>query len=77
MNDAEILFERVEPPSPEAAVVEVKDPDFDLLLNLAGEDISLWEHVCVGDDVNVYQKVTANSPVLLLKTIAHIENAGP
>jgi hypothetical protein len=77
LDEVEIQYDRVEPPSPEAAITEPKDADFELLLNLANEDISLWEHVCVSDDINVYQKVTANSPVLLLKTISHIETANP
>ena len=53
------------------------DPDFEQIINIAREDLSSWDNTCSGDNVNVYKKMTGDSPIMLLRTIAHIQNIPP
>jgi len=44
------------------------------LIEVIKEDVSLWEKACTGDNITVYRKKAENSPVVLLKAHATLEN---
>ena len=58
----------------EEHVSSCTDPDFLRLISVAEEDISSWEKACSGDNITVYKKAMADSPIVLLKAYATIEN---
>ena len=44
---------------------------------MAAEDVSSWDRAGSGDNVSVYKKMTEDSPIVLLKAYALIENVTP
>jgi hypothetical protein len=53
------------------------DPDFYNLMLYAYDDVSSWERVLNADSISVYQKITENSPTVMIKTMALIEGIAP
>lgn len=45
--------------------------------DIADDDVKNWDKVCSGDGVSIYKKMTDDSPVVLLKVYAFIDNAPP
>ena len=46
-------------------------------MKVAAEDVSSWDQAGSGDNVHVYKKMTENSPLVMLKAYALIENFTP
>jgi len=50
------------------------DPDFERLFAIQKESVSNWELTCESSIVNIYRKLTKESPIVMLKGYAKLED---